>query len=106
MAQWVKLTDLDQAPPVGRGWPYETEAGDIAMFNVDGEFFAIAGDCPHQGAPLGMGQLSGTLVTCPGHGLRYDVVTGLKPGSDRGVQTYPLEVRDDGIFVDIDVSVD
>ncbi len=106
MAQWVKLTDLDQAPPVGRGWPYETEAGDIAMFNVDGEFFAIAGDCPHQGAPLGMGQLSGTLVTCPGHGLRYDVVTGLKPGSDRGVQTYPLEVRDDGIFVGIDVSAD
>ena len=44
-------------------------------------------------------------MTCPGHGLRYDVVTGLKPGSDRGVQTYPLEVRDDGIFVDIDVSV-
>lgn len=106
MANWVRLTDTENAPPAGKGWPYETETGDIALFNVDGEFFAIAGDCPHQGAPLGMGQLSGTLVTCPGHGLRYDVVTGLKPGSDRGVQTYSLEVRDDGIFVDIETSAD
>lgn len=106
MANWVKLTDLDTAPPVGKGWPYETEAGDIAMFNVDGELFAIAGDCPHQGAPLGMGHLSGTLVTCPGHGLRYDVVTGLKPGSDRGVRTFPLDVREDGVFIDLEPVAD
>ena len=102
MSNWVKLTDREDAPPAGRGWPYETEAGDIALFNVEGELYAIAGDCPHQGAPLGMGQLSGTQVTCPGHGLRYDVITGLKPGSDRGVQTYPVEIRDDGIFVDLE----
>lgn len=102
MAQWVKITDLENAPPIGKGWPYETEVGDIAVFNVDGALYAIAGECPHQGAPLGMGQLSGSVVTCPGHGLRYDVVTGRKPGSDRGVRTYPLDVRDDGIFVDIE----
>ena len=99
MARWVKIADVDDAPPVGKGWPYETEAGDIAVFNVDGGLYAITGDCPHQGAPLGMGQLSGCIVTCPGHGLRYDVTTGMKQGSGRGVQTYPLEVRDGGVFV-------
>jgi nitrite reductase/ring-hydroxylating ferredoxin subunit len=104
MAHWVKLDDLGSAPPVGRGWPYETEAGDVALFNVDGVFYAIAGDCPHQGAPLGMGQLTGTVVICPGHGLRYDVITGLKPGANTGVRTYPTEMRDDGIYVDVDVS--
>lgn len=106
MAHWVKLTNLDHAPPAGKGWPYESAVGDIAIFNVEGVLFAIAGDCPHQGAPLGMGQLSGTLVTCPGHGLRYDVVTGLKPGSDRGVRTYPLEVREDAVFIDIEPSAE
>jgi len=106
MAQWVKISELENAPSVGKGWPYETEVGDIAVFNVEGELYAIAGDCPHQGAPLGMGHLSGTLVTCPGHGLRYDVITGLKPGTDRGVKTYPLEVRDDGVFLDIDPETD
>lgn len=102
MTNWVKLTDLENAPPVGKGWPFETEVGDVAVFNVEGELYAIAGDCPHQGAPLGMGQLSGTVVTCPGHGLRYDVTTGCKQGSSRGVQTFPLEVRDDGVFIDIE----
>lgn len=104
MAQWVKIADVDDAPLVGKGWPYETELGDVAVFNVDGELFAIAGECPHQGAPLGMGQLSGTIVTCPGHGLRYDVTTGLKPGSERRVKTYPLEVRDDGVYVQMDIE--
>lgn len=106
MANWVKIADVDAAPPVGKGWPFESEAGDVAVFNVEGELYAIAGDCPHQGAPLGMGQLSGTIVTCPGHGLRYDVITGLKQGSQRGVRTYPLQVRDDGVFVDIELATD
>ncbi|MFT4038287.1 MAG: Rieske 2Fe-2S domain-containing protein [Thermomicrobiales bacterium] len=101
MAHWVKLTDIENAPDEGKGWPYESEAGDIAVFNVDGAYYAIAGDCPHQGAPLGMGRLSGCVVTCPGHGLQYDVITGQKPGSSRGVQTYPLETRDDGLYVDL-----
>lgn len=106
MAQWVKIADVNAAPPVGKGWPYETEAGDVAVFNVDGTYYAIAGDCPHQGAPLGMGQLSGTIVTCPGHGLRYDVTTGLKPESARGVRTFPLEVRADGVFVNIEPTAE
>lgn len=102
MARWVKIADVDDAPPVGRGWPYETEAGDVAVFNVDGERFAIDGECPHQGAPLGTGTLSGAVVTCPGHGLRYDGTTGLNPGSDTGVRTHQIEVREDGIYVDLD----
>ena len=101
MVHWVRIGDADEVPP-GRGWPFETEAGDVAVFNVDGELYAIDGTCPHQGSPLAMGQLSGEVVTCPGHGLRYDVITGLKPGTDTGVRTYPLEVREGGIYIDVD----
>lgn len=106
MAEWVAITDVESAPPEGKGWPYESPVGDIALFNVDGTYYAIAGDCPHQGAPLGMGHLSGSIVTCPGHGLRYDVVTGLKPGSERGVMTFPVEVRDNTVYVNIEPSAD
>ena len=36
MANWVKLTELENAPAVGKGWPYETEAGDIVIPIAEG----------------------------------------------------------------------
>jgi nitrite reductase/ring-hydroxylating ferredoxin subunit len=56
----------------------ESVAGDrvIALFNVGGEFFALDGVCPHQGGPLGEGELCGAIVTCPWHGWQFDVRTG------------------------------
>jgi nitrite reductase/ring-hydroxylating ferredoxin subunit len=49
-----------------------------------------------------MGKLSGTVVTCPGHGLRYDVTTGQTLGTTPGVRSYPVEVRADGVYVDLE----
>ena len=49
----------------------------IALFNVDGQFHALDGVCPHQGGPLGQGELCGTIVTCPWHGWQFDVSNGL-----------------------------
>ena len=48
----------------------------IALFNVNGEFHAMDGICPHAGGPLGEGQLEGNVVTCPWHGWQFDVSTG------------------------------
>ena len=45
----------------------------IALFNVDGTFYALDGVCPHQGGPLGQGTLEGCIVTCPWHGWQFDV---------------------------------
>jgi nitrite reductase/ring-hydroxylating ferredoxin subunit len=106
MARWIRICDVDDVPPVGRGWPYETDAGPVALFNVEGAFYAIEGECPHQSAALGMGQLSGTVVTCPGHGLRYNVTTGRTPGSPDGVRSYSVDIRPDGIYVDVETSAD
>ena len=68
----VKLADL---PP---GASREAVAGDciVALFNVDGEVFALDGVCPHQGGPLGKGALQGCIVTCPWHGWQFDVRNG------------------------------
>jgi len=56
----------------------EAVAGEriVALFNVDGEFFALDGVCPHQGGPLGKGDLQGCIVTCPWHGWQFDVRNG------------------------------
>ncbi|MBP2558530.1 3-phenylpropionate/trans-cinnamate dioxygenase ferredoxin subunit [Neorhizobium galegae] len=65
---------------------------DIALFNVKGEFFAIANRCPHEGADLCRGQVvglaeadepgkvrmtrHGELIRCPWHGWEFDIRTG------------------------------
>lgn len=81
------------------------EAGgeSVAVFRVDGEFYAMRGECTHQGGPLGEGEVSGTTVTGPWHGARFDIRTGsveaLPAVEDE--PTYPVSVRDGGVFVEL-----
>ncbi|MGH9448614.1 MAG: Rieske (2Fe-2S) protein, partial [Terriglobia bacterium] len=58
--------------------------------------------CLHQGGPLGEGDLSGKVVTCPWHGWEYDVSTGEKCGdSSMQVATYPVQVEGNDIKVEV-----
>lgn len=52
---------------------------EIALFNVAGVFHAVENICPHKGGPLGDGTLDGENVSCPWHGWRFNVVTGVSP---------------------------
>ena len=75
MPNWIRIASLADCPP---GASLETVAGDriVALYNVDGQIYALDGICPHQGGPLGKGKLSGTTVTCPWHGFQFNVATG------------------------------
>ena len=48
----------------------------IAIANVEGAYYAIAGECPHQGGPIAEGELEGDIVTCPWHNFRFDFKSG------------------------------
>jgi nitrite reductase (NADH) small subunit len=88
---------------VGPGKICEFQVGDksVAIANVAGKFCAISGICAHQAGPLGEGELEGQVVTCPWHGWQYDVTTGkVVQSPNLGVESYPVEVRGDDIFVD------
>jgi nitrite reductase (NADH) small subunit len=75
VADWFRIASASEVPPGSAG---EFVAGGriIALFNVAGKFHALDGICPHQGGPLGKGQLAGCIVTCPWHGFQFDVTTG------------------------------
>lgn len=72
---WHRIAAVSECPP---GTSLERVAGErmVALFNVEGTFYALDGVCPHQGGPLGKGALTGCLVTCPWHGWQFDVRTG------------------------------
>ncbi len=59
------------------------EGNIVALFKVENVLYAMDGVCPHQGGPLGKGELNGCILTCPWHGWQFDVQDGqsqLSPG--------------------------
>src|ERR1700750_2028167 len=71
----VKVAEVGDVA-VGEGRVIETEGRTLALFNVDGTFYAIDNTCPHRGGPLGEGDLDGRFAICPWHAWRWDVTTG------------------------------
>ena len=102
MAVFVKTVKTDEIPP-GQGKVVEVNGKKIALFNVDGAFYAIDNTCTHRGGPLGEGTLRGKEVTCPWHGAVFDVTTAevLGPPAPKGVDRYNLRVEGGDIEVEI-----
>jgi nitrite reductase (NADH) small subunit len=72
----------------------------IALFNVDGNIFAIHNLCPHEGGPLNEGRVKGFVVSCPWHDLAFDIRNG--QGTDGGgycVGSYDVRVEDGEIYI-------
>jgi nitrite reductase/ring-hydroxylating ferredoxin subunit len=88
--------------PLGKIYEFQVGGQAVAIANVAGKFCAINSVCAHEGGPLGEGELEGTVVTCPWHMWRYDVTTGkLVDNPAVCVDSYPVEVRGDDLFVDV-----
>ena len=65
----------------------------VAIFHVDGEFYATQTDCTHMGGPLCEGSLWAHIVTCPWHGSQFDVRTGVVSAgpAKESIGCYPVE---------------
>lgn len=94
----------------------EVEGREICIYRIGGEFYALHNYCPHQGAPMCAGLVSGTnlpsdvyeyeysrkgeIVRCPWHGWEFDIKTGKSLFSERTrVKKYNLEIRDGRIGI-------
>ncbi len=90
---------IDELPP-GQSKIVMVDKREIALFNVDGKYFAIHNLCPHEGGPLGKGRLKGFVIACPWHDLAFDIRNG--QGTDGGgycVGSYDVRVEGDYILV-------
>src|SRR5262245_29599173 len=88
--------------PSGEGRTVEARGRPIAIFNVEGRFYAIDNTCSHRGGPLGEGDLEGTVVSCPWHAWRWDVSTGANVNNPAvKVACFAVVVEDGHVFVDL-----
>jgi nitrite reductase/ring-hydroxylating ferredoxin subunit len=94
MGDFVKLARIGEIPP-GAGKVVDAGGTPVALFNVDGKIHAIHNVCVHRQGPLGEGELTGNVVSCPWHGWEYDVTNG-ECTNRAGVKVVCYEVRVDG----------
>jgi nitrite reductase/ring-hydroxylating ferredoxin subunit len=52
------------------------DGNELAVYNINGEFYATENSCPHRGAPLSDGVLCGHIIECGLHGWQFDVRSG------------------------------
>ncbi|MFN5730581.1 MAG: Rieske (2Fe-2S) protein [Planctomyces sp.] len=98
----IPLIDTTELPP---GTCREVVAAGrvFAVYNVDGQFHALAGICPHAGGPLGKGTLRGGVVTCPWHGWQFHVATGQHCLNARiCAASFPTELQNGQVCIQLD----
>lgn len=102
---WYKVAERDELRD-GEVRTVQAGSQSIALTCHAGQIGALDNACPHQGGPLGEGSIEcndGTQdcwLRCPWHGWDFHPISGRSPGAhDDGVKTYPVEQRDDGVYV-------
>ena len=74
----------------------------VLIFNIDGQLYAVDNACPHAGSSLHSGKLSGRVLQCPTHAMRFDVTTGCFAGGERQeLRTYAVTWADGGAALTI-----
>jgi len=97
--EWHRVTGPDGLDE-GRVTTVVAGLHTVALTRCGGRYGALDNRCPHQGGPLGEGSIENGLLRCPWHGFDYDPITGESPeGHGDRATTYPVEVRDDGVWV-------
>ena len=72
----------------------------IAVYNIDGDLYAIEDVCSHDGGDLAGGEVHGFEVECPRHGARFDVRTGVVtcPPAYEPIASFPVHEVDGQIW--------
>jgi 3-phenylpropionate/trans-cinnamate dioxygenase ferredoxin subunit len=79
----------------------EVNGVNVLLCRSGGEYFAVRNLCTHAESPLDGGRVRNRMVSCPLHGMRYELATGKPLGQLTHVPlaTYPVRVNDGFIEV-------
>lgn len=101
MSNWIDVAAADEFPP-GSCRIVNAEDAYIAVFNLNGHFYAIENNCTHEDAELSDGQVEGEEIVCPLHGARFSIITGLVTGPPayENLRTFPVHVANGRVQVD------
>ncbi len=102
MSALIKVATTDEIP-VNSSKLVEIDDVRIALFNLNGEIYAIEDVCTHDGGPLVEGTIvNGCQVECPRHGARFDIRTGeaLSFPAFEPTATYTVEIKGNEVWIE------
>ena len=97
MSDWVRVGTTAELLPGEFRIVFDGEVA-IAVFNIEGRFYAVEDVCTHDGGELAGGEIYGFEIECPRHGARFDLRTGaaLCPPAYQPTATFPVKL-DEGV---------
>lgn len=103
-SEWQKILELGQLAE-GRVRTVTVGRHSLAVSCYRGAYGALDNRCPHQGGPLGEGSIENGWLRCPWHGYDYNPLDGSPPeGFDDAPACYPVQEREDGVYVELPVE--
>ena len=99
MSSFVRVADEAAFPP-GSAHAFSVGRFEVALFNVDGDLYALENACPHQGGPIADGWVEGRTVTCPWHAWCFELPTGkMTLGDFAWIPRFEVKREGGGIYV-------
>jgi len=100
MPEFIRVADVSEVSDPGK-LLVEVEGEVVALFHVEGRFYAIDDVCTHDGGPLVDGELVGYKIACPRHGAKFDIRTGaaLSMPAVRPTRAHAVKVDAGGVWV-------
>lgn len=100
MADYIRVADIAEIPDPGKTL-VEVDGDMVAIFHVEGVFYAIDDVCTHDGGPLADGELRDHKIACPRHGAKFDIRTGaaLSMPAVRSTRAHDVKVEHGGVWV-------
>ncbi|QJD98166.1 Rieske (2Fe-2S) protein [Mucilaginibacter robiniae] len=103
---WYKVDDHFNAEHTGIE-KIKVAGKSICLVQLQREVYALSAICPHAGADLSKGWCTNGQLTCPYHRYAYDLTTGRgAAGQNDYINTYAVEVREDGVYVEVNSWLD
>jgi 3-phenylpropionate/trans-cinnamate dioxygenase ferredoxin subunit len=98
--EYVTVASVDELVD-GERLIFEVDDLPVALFNLAGQYYAIADLCSHDDGPVAEGELEGLEIICPRHGARFTMETGeaLTLPAVVDIPAYPVRVVGDDIQI-------
>ena len=100
MSDWVSVARTDELAP-GQWKSVDVDGAQVAVFNLDGQYFAIEDVCTHDGGQLTGGSIEGSEIVCPRHGARFCIKTGaaLTAPAYEATAKFPVRIENGAVQV-------
>jgi 3-phenylpropionate/trans-cinnamate dioxygenase ferredoxin component len=100
MPEFTRVADVSEVPDPGK-LLVEVEGEVVALFHVEGRFYAIDDVCTHDGGPLVDGELIDYKIACPRHGAKFDIRSGaaLSMPAVRPTRAHAVKVENGGVWI-------